>query len=239
MISCERLGRCYGRQVALDEITVELGTGVTGLVGPNGAGKSTLIRLIAAIDVPTRGSLRVHGHDPVREPREVKRRVGWLPEDLALPASAFAWDWLRFVARLRGLGGPGFGRAVRPWIERLELGAVLSRRIGTLSRGYRQRVALAAALLHDPPVVLLDEPTTGLDPAQVVELRRLTAELGRERIVLVSSHILSEIEATCDRVLYLRAGRLAADAPHGCGARAVEQVFIELVPDKVGEARAS
>ena len=229
MISCERLGRSYGRQVALDEITVELSRGVTGLVGPNGAGKSTLIRLVAAIDAPTRGSIRVDGHDPARAPREVKRRVGWLPEEFALPAAAFAWDWLRFLGKLRGLAGEQLGGALRRWVERLELGPVLSRRLGGLSKGYRQRVALAGALLHDPSVVLLDEPTAGLDPAQVVQLRQLVAELGRDRTVLVSSHILSEIEATCDRVLSLRAGRLVADV--ACSRAAVEEVFGELAPE--------
>jgi ABC-2 type transport system ATP-binding protein len=236
MIVCDKLGRSYANQVALDDISVEIGPGVTGLVGPNGAGKSTLIRLIAAVEVPTSGSIRVAGHDPTREPREVKQRVGWLPEDVALPASSVAWDWLRFVARLRDLAGPTFGRAVRPWIERLDLGPILSRRLGALSKGYRQRVALAGALLHDPAVLLLDEPTSGLDPGQVIELRHLIAELGRDRTVLVSSHVLSEIEATCDRVLSLRAGRLVADASSASGASAVDEVLVHLLPGRTRHA---
>jgi gliding motility-associated transport system ATP-binding protein len=214
MIEVEGLTQRYGSYTAVRDVsfTVEPGE-VVGFLGPNGAGKTTTLKVIAAYTAPSQGRVRVGGHDVEAAPREVHRCLGYLPEHCPLYEEMRARAFLEFVARVRGLPRAERARAVGRAAERCRLEDVLERPISELSKGFRQRVGIAQALVHDPSVVVLDEPTHGLDPNQVLEVRSLVRELGHERTVLFSSHILSEVEATCRRVLVINQGRLVADSP--------------------------
>ena len=214
MIEVDGLTQAYGRYVAVRDVSFQVGAGeVVGFLGPNGAGKTTTLKVIASYLAPTQGRVRVHGHDALAEPLAVRRVLGYLPEHCPLYEEMLARELLLFVARVRGIERGGREAAVGRAAERTGLGDVLERPVAELSKGYRQRVGIAAALLHDPPILVLDEPTGGLDPNQVVEVRELVRSLGKERTVLFSSHVLSEVEATCRRVLVIHQGRLVADAP--------------------------
>jgi ABC-2 type transport system ATP-binding protein len=212
VVEVSQLVRRYGNFEALRGITfrVEPG-GVTGLLGPNGAGKSTTMRILTGLLAPTAGSVRVAGHDVLTDPVEARRHIGYLPEGAPLYEEMAVRPFLEFVGRARGLGPAERTRAIERVAIATGITDRLRQRIATLSRGYRQRVGLATALLHDPPILVLDEPTTGLDPNQVAEIRALVRELGRTRTVLLSTHILPEVEVTCDRVLILHQGRVVAD----------------------------
>lgn len=177
-----------------------------GLLGPNGAGKSTLMRILCSVLGPTSGTARIEGFDVVTESLEVRRRVGYLPESAPLYPEMTPGQYLEFMARVRRVPADAVDRAV----ERCGIGDVIHRPVAHLSKGYRQRVGLAQAILHWPPILILDEPTTGLDPSQIAEIRSLIREIGRERTVILSSHILPEVEATCDRVVIIDRGRLRA-----------------------------
>jgi ABC-2 type transport system ATP-binding protein len=211
VIEASHLSKRYGRHQALHEVTFEARPGrVVGLLGPNGAGKSTTMRIVAGLIPPTGGVARVDGLDTVTESLEVRRRLGYLPENPPLYPEMRVRAFLRFRARLHGLGAGAGREAIDRVLRQCWLQEVAHRRIGQLSKGYRQRVGLAAALLHDPPVIMLDEPTSGLDPAQIAETRRLIRSLGAERTVLFSSHILPEVEATCDEAVIIARGRVLA-----------------------------
>ena len=212
MIEVSSLTQAYGRYVAVRDVSFRLEAGeVVGFLGPNGAGKTTTLKVIAAFLSPTRGQVRVHGHDVAREPLAVRRALGYLPEHCPLYEEMLVRELLLFVARVRGLERSARAAALGRVVERCALEDVLLRPVGELSKGYRQRVGIAAALLHEPPILVLDEPTGGLDPNQVLEVRELVRALGRERTVLFSSHVLSEVEATCERVVVIHQGRLVAD----------------------------
>ncbi len=187
------------------DLAVERGE-IVGLLGPNGAGKSTLMKILCCVQAPTAGSARVEGLDVVTRSLEVRQRVGYLPESAPLYPEMTPGQYLEFMARVRGVGADAVDRAV----VRCGVGDVIDRPVATLSKGYRQRVGLAQAILHWPPILILDEPTTGLDPSQIAEIRGLIREIGRERTVILSSHILPEVEATCDRVVIIDRGRLRA-----------------------------
>ncbi len=180
------------------------------LLGPNGAGKTTTIRLITGVLPPTSGAVRVDGLDSVHDSIAVRRRLGYMPESTPLYPEMRAADYLAYRARLFSIPRAARRTAVHRAIDRCRLADVRSRRIGALSKGYRQRVGLAAALLHDPPAVILDEPTSGLDPSQIVEVRSLIRELARDKAVILSSHILPEVEKTCDRVVVIARGLVRA-----------------------------
>jgi ABC-2 type transport system ATP-binding protein len=214
VIEVESLTQAYGRYVAVRSLGFRVDAGeVVGFLGPNGAGKTTTLKVIAGFLSPTEGRVRVRGHDVARSPLEVRRVLGYLPEHCPLYEEMLVRELLLFVAGVRGLERAARAAALGKVVERCALGDVLFRPVSELSKGDRQRVGIAAALLHEPPILVLDEPTGGLDPNQVLEVRELVRALGRERTVLFSSHVLSEVEATCRRVLVIHQGRLVADSP--------------------------
>jgi len=205
------LVRRYGRFTAVDGIDLDVPDGrVLGVLGPNGAGKTTTIRMIAGFLPPTEGTLEVDGVDVRRRPLEARRRIGYLPESTPLHPEMRTRDYLRFRASLQGLGGARRREAVERAIERCDLAPVALRRVGRLSKGYRQRTGLAAAIVHEPPVLILDEPTVGLDPRQVAAFRALVRSLASGRAVLLSTHVLPEAERTCDEVVFIDRGRIRA-----------------------------
>lgn len=204
--------KVYGAQRALRGVDLEMRTGeVVGLLGPNGAGKSTLMRLITGYLPATSGRVEVCGFDVADHPLETKQRVGYLPEHNPLYDDMYVRESLLFVAGLHRLKD----RKAR--VERVlnEVGLLpeVHKKVGQLSKGYRQRVGLAQALIHDPEVLILDEPTSGLDPNQLVDIRALIRRLGQDRLVVLSTHIMQEVEAMCDRVVLIRKGEIVADAP--------------------------
>ncbi len=213
MIEVAALTQRYGAYTAVRGLSFAVEPGeVVGFLGPNGAGKSTTLKVISSFLAPSEGRVSVAGHDAATDAMGVRRALGYLPEHCPLYADMLVGGFLEFVARVRGVPPAERARAVGAAAARCTLDDVLERPIGELSKGYRQRVGIAQAIVHDPKVVVLDEPTHGLDPNQVLEVRALVRDLGRERTVLFSSHVLSEVEATCRRVLVLSQGRLVADA---------------------------
>lgn len=212
MIVATALTKRFGRLTAVDAIDFEVPTGqIVGFLGPNGAGKSTTIRMICGYTAPTSGSVTVNELDVQRHRLEVLKRLGYLPESAPLYTELRVNEYLKFRARMFGMKRKARKRAIDHVLRKCWLTDVQKRPIEQLSKGYRQRVGLAAALLHDPPVLILDEPTVGLDPAQIREVRSLIRELGGEHTVLLSSHILSEVEAVCDRVMIIAGGRVRAE----------------------------
>ena len=227
-ISAINVSKRYGRVAALDRLTLDVRAGeVFGLLGPNGSGKTTFMRLLAGYLLPSAGGLTVAGRDVVSESLAVRRRIGYVPESAPLYPYMRVGEFLIFMARLRGLPEGEIAAAVERVVERLALSAVLHKPTRALSRGYRQRTALAQALIHEPDILILDEPTNGLDPRQIIEMRELIRSFAGRYTVLMSSHILSEVEKTADRVAVLLNGRLLgvraiADTPD------LEQWFLSL-----------
>lgn len=206
------VGKRYGPILALDDFSLEVKKGeVFCLLGPNGSGKTTFLRALTGYLLPTAGSIHVAGYDAVREPMAARRRIGYVPESVPLYRHMRVGEFLSFMARLRGVPGRAVEGAVRAAAERLSLTERLRSPIPSLSRGYRQRVALAQALVHDPDVLVLDEPTNGLDPRQIIETRNLIRGLAGRHTVLMSSHILAEVEKTADRVAVLLGGKLRGE----------------------------
>jgi ABC-2 type transport system ATP-binding protein len=212
MIQVDRLSRRFGSYKAVDDISFTVGNGeVVGLLGPNGAGKTTTMRMLTTYLTPTSGRAVLAGHDVLDEPLEVRRKLGYLPESVPLYGEMRVREFLRFRARLKDVPRSGLRRAIGEVVARCRLEEVENRIIGQLSRGFRQRVGLAEALLHDPPILILDEPTSGLDPIQILEVRSLIRELGARHTILLSTHILPEVEAVCGRVIIIARGRIAVD----------------------------
>lgn len=214
MIEVEHLTKRYGRRVAAEDVTFTVGRGeIVGLLGPNGAGKTTIMRILACFMAATSGCARVAGFDVFRESDEVRRRIGYMPENNPLYREMRVREYLKFRARLKGLSVRESRASVDEVTERCGLTEVRWQVIGSLSKGYRQRVGVADALVQQPQLIILDEPTIGLDPHQIRAVRQLILELGRDHTILLSSHILPEVEMTCQRVLILHHGRvLAADS---------------------------
>lgn len=221
MIRVSGLTKDYGSRRAIDNLTFEAEQGeIVGFLGPNGAGKTTTMRILTGYMPPTEGQANVAGYDVVSESLEVRRRVGYLPETVPLYTDMTVFDYLKFMADLRHL--PEAEDRVDDTLEMVGLSDRADGYIGNLSKGMRQRVGLAQALLHRPEVLILDEPTIGLDPGQVVEVRKLVREIGKERTVLLSTHILSEAQQLCDRVLIINKGHIVAeDTPENLQARLV------------------
>ena len=209
IIVADQLTKWYGARLAVDHVSLQVEAGeVMGLLGPNGSGKSTILRILTGYLLPSSGTARIAGLDVVDDPLAARARVGYVPEDVPLYGWMNVREFLIFMARLKGLAGQAMTGSVEAVIERLGLGEARRILIGKLSRGYRQRVAVAQALLGDPALLILDEPTNGLDPRQIIEMRGHIRALAGERTVLVTSHILGEIERVADRVAILLGGRL-------------------------------
>ncbi len=221
MIEVENLTKRYPGRTAVDGISFQIGRGeVVGFLGPNGAGKSTTLRILSSFLPATSGTARVAGFDVFREPDEVRRRIGSMPENNPLHLDMRVREYLKFRARLKGLGWRRSRERVDAVLQQCGLTDVSGRIIGQLSKGYRQRVGLADALVHEPDLIILDEPTIGLDPHQIRSVRALVKELGKRHTVVLSTHILNEVEMTCSRVLILHRGRiLAADRTEDLGRR--------------------
>ncbi len=212
MIRLQHVSKNYGPLEAVRDVSFEVARGeIVGFLGPNGAGKSTTLRMIAGFLHADRGTIQIGDHDLRRDPLAARASTGYLPESTPLYRGMRVRGYVDFAARVRGLGGRARRAAVDRALERCDLGAVTGRRIAELSKGYRQRVGLAQALVGDADVLLLDEPTSGLDPAEVVRMRRLVVALAEEATVLVSSHVLAEVQELAQRVLILAGGRLVAD----------------------------
>jgi ABC-2 type transport system ATP-binding protein len=211
MIKVEGLTKRYARTVAVDDISFEVQKGqIVGFLGPNGAGKTTTMRVLTCFLPPTSGSAQVAGFDVLEKPLEVKKRIGYLPETPPLYPEMEVVEYLDFVGRLKGLSNPDLSRRVNEVIDRTSVGDVRNRLVGKLSKGYRQRVGLAQAIIHNPDVLILDEPTAGLDPKQIIDTRELIKNLAGDHTIILSTHILPEVEATCEQVIIINKGKLVA-----------------------------
>ncbi|MDP7037356.1 MAG: ATP-binding cassette domain-containing protein [Candidatus Marinimicrobia bacterium] len=212
MIHVENLSKNYGNIKAVKSINFDIGDGeIVGFLGPNGAGKSTTIKVLTGFLAPTSGSVSINGMNILENELEIQKCIGYLPELNPLYTEMIVYDYLQFIASVRNIKGKQFSQALGRVIEQCGLKGILHRHIGNCSKGYKQRIGLAASMIHDPKILVLDEPVSGLDPNQIVEIRELIKGLGREKLVLMSSHILQEIQATVDRIIILNNGKIVAD----------------------------
>lgn len=210
-INVENITKIYGTQKALDQVSFSINEGeIVGLLGPNGAGKSTLMKIITCFIPPTSGNVSVYGNNIFDNPIEIRQNIGYLPEHNPLYLEMYVREFLEFVGGIYNLGKNIKGR-VEEIIELTGLTKEANKKIGQLSKGYRQRVGIAQALIHDPKVLILDEPTTGLDPNQLEEIRQLIKKIGQKKIVMLSTHIMQEVEAICSRVIIINSGKIVAD----------------------------
>ncbi|MEZ4230724.1 MAG: ATP-binding cassette domain-containing protein [Polyangiaceae bacterium] len=212
MIEANSLGKRFGSVKALDKISFEVRKGeVVGFLGPNGAGKSTTMRILTCFIAPTSGSAKVHGIDVFEDPLAVREKIGYLPQRAPLYTDMTVWEYLEFTSRIRGIDSGSFTNRLKKVVEVCGLAQVLGKDIGTLSHGYRQRVGLGQALIHDPPILILDEPTADLDPNEKAELLKYIKRIGKDRTILLSTHNLSEVEEACARAIIVSKGRVVAD----------------------------
>ncbi|MDE2450016.1 MAG: ABC transporter ATP-binding protein [Gammaproteobacteria bacterium] len=244
MIKTEHLSKRYESVTAVEDVTFEVRPGeVLGFLGPNGAGKTTTMRMLAGFVTPTAGRASICGHDIETEPLAAKERLGYLPEGAPTYGEMRVRRFLEFIADLRRLDGARRRTRLDYVIERLQLASVLEQSIETLSKGFRRRVGLAQAIIHDPPVLILDEPTDGLDPNQKFEVRALINEMARDKIIVISTHILEEVDAVCNRAIIIARGRIVADdTPLKLAARSryYNAVSLQLErPDQLAAARAA
>jgi len=242
VIEVSHLSRSYGSRPAVQDLSFSVPDGqIYGLLGPNGAGKSTIMNILTGYLAPTEGEVKVAGFRLPEQAQQAKACVGYLPEQPPLYPEMTVEEYLFFAAELKGVKRADRKEQVRKAAHRTGLDNVMPRLIRSLSKGYRQRVGIAQALLGSPKLIILDEPTVGLDPAQVVEIRKLIRELGKAHTVILSSHILSEVQAVCQQVLILSKGKLAASGTLEeltAGDRSLEEVFMELTGGKTGEEEA-
>ncbi|MEZ7941074.1 MAG: gliding motility-associated ABC transporter ATP-binding subunit GldA [Flavobacteriales bacterium] len=211
-IEAKGVSKYYGKQKALDEVSFKISSGeIVGFLGPNGAGKSTMMKIITGYFPPNEGDIYVIGLDAVENSLEVRKKVGYLPEHNPLYPEMYVTEYLKFVAGIYKVKNKK--ERVEEIIKMVGLSPERHKKIQELSKGYKQRVGLAQALIHDPDVLVLDEPTSGLDPNQLVEIRKLIRDIGKEKTVMLSTHIMQEVEAICDRVIIINEGRIVADAP--------------------------
>ena len=240
MIEVSHLTKKYGHRLAVEDVSFAVADGgICGLLGPNGAGKSTIMNILTGYLSATSGQVTVAGHPLPEEADAAKKCVGYLPEQPPLYPEMTVQEYLDFAAELKGVKKAERKEQVRSAARRTGLEKVLPRRIRSLSKGYRQRVGIAQALLGSPKLIILDEPTVGLDPAQVIEIRKLIRELGQAHTVILSSHILSEVQAVCQQVLILSKGRLAASGSLQeltADGRSLEEVFLELTGGETEES---
>lgn len=230
MIEVSGLVKSYGPIHAVKDIQFRVKKGeVVGFLGPNGAGKSTTMKIITGSMAPTGGSVRVAGFDVFEDPVEVKKRIGYLPENPPVYGEMSVESYLAFVAKLKGVSGANVARQVAKAIEKTDLGSVRRRLIQNLSKGFRQRVGIAQALVSDPEVLILDEPTSGLDPRQVAEVRALIKELKGEHTIILSTHILPEVQSMCERIIIINRGRIVAeDTLDGLSTRMAGSAEVKL-----------
>ncbi|MGB6667190.1 MAG: ABC transporter ATP-binding protein [Candidatus Acidiferrum sp.] len=232
MITVKELTKRYARNTAVDHISFEIQKGqIVGFLGPNGAGKTTTMRMLTCFMPPTAGTAIVAGFDVLEEPMEVKKRIGYLPETPPLYPEMRTGEYLEFVGRLKGLKAPELGKRVDYVCERCAVADVRDRLISKLSKGYRQRVGLAQAIIHNPDVLILDEPTAGLDPKQINETRDLIKSLAGDHTIILSTHILPEVEQTCEQVIIINKGKvIATDSVNNLQnrARGAESVLVEV-----------
>ena len=211
-IIVQNVTKQYDNQLALNDVSLTIGKGeIVGLLGPNGAGKSTLMKIITCFIPPTKGTVSVEGFDIWEQSMEVRKRVGYLPEHNPLYLDMYVKEYLEFVAGIHHITGQEARKRINEMIEMTGLGVEMHKKIGALSKGYRQRVGLAQAMIHNPSVLILDEPTSGLDPNQLIDIRRLIKDLGEEKTVLLSTHIMQEVEALCDKVIIINKGVVVAN----------------------------
>jgi ABC-2 type transport system ATP-binding protein len=234
MIVVKNLTKYYGDYPAVRDVSFEVSAGqVVGFLGPNGAGKSTTMRILAGFITATSGTATIDGQDVFWNPIEARRRIGYMPESCPLYTEMRVEEYLKFRGGLKGMNGAQTKKRIDYTLERCWLKDQRRQLIGTLSKGYRQRVGLADALLADPRVLILDEPTAGLDPTQIIETRKLIRELGDQHTILLSTHILSEVEAACDQVIIINQGIVAMagsieSVRHLAAGRSLEDVFVQI-----------
>ncbi|MFC2107127.1 gliding motility-associated ABC transporter ATP-binding subunit GldA [Bacteroidota bacterium] len=228
-IIAKNITKLYGSQKALDDVSFEIKPGeVVGLLGPNGAGKSTMMKIITCYLPPSDGEVSVSGFDVMENPMEVKKKVGYLPENNPLYLDMYIREYLLYIAGLYKIGKDS-KKIIEETIVSTGLTKEQHKKIGALSKGFRQRVGLAQTLLHDPEVLILDEPTSGLDPNQLLEIRNLIKEIGKEKTIVLSTHIMQEVEAICDRAIIIHEGKIVADdATHKLSAKASNQNIITV-----------
>ena len=231
MLSIRSLGKRYpGGTVGLSDFSLEAGEGVLGLLGPNGAGKSTLMAILATVTRPTSGTFFWEGKDAVADPLPLRRRLGYLPQDFGVYERLTAREFLLYLGRLKGLSGAELSRRVHQLLELTNLHGAANRRLGGYSGGMRQRVGIAQALLGDPKLVIVDEPTVGLDPEERVRFRNLLSEIAQNRVVILSTHIVSDVEAVASQIAVIREGRLVSQTtPEELLKKATGRVFMAVV----------
>ena len=233
MIKVSDLSKYYGSVKAVKSINFEINDGeIVGFLGENGAGKSTTLKVITGYLAPTAGNVFVNDLNVLEDEHEIQKQIGYLPELNPLYLDMNVYDYLRFIATVREIKGNKFNKAFSRVVEECGLKGVIHKQIGTCSKGFKQRVGLAAAMIHDPKILILDEPVSGLDPNQIVEIRGLIKRLGREKLVLISSHILQEIQATVNRIIIIHKGEIVADGTSDeliSGAEGNTQMTLELM----------
>ncbi|MCK9331218.1 MAG: ATP-binding cassette domain-containing protein [Candidatus Cloacimonetes bacterium] len=209
MIELQNLIKDYGSLRAVDTINFKINEGeILGFLGPNGAGKSTTLKMITCYLTPTDGNIQIDNYNVYEHSKEIRNMIGYLPEHNPLYLEMTVYDYLKFVAEVRQISENDFNKTLRDTIKKCGLTEVISRPIKNLSKGYRQRVGIAQAIIHNPKILILDEPTTGLDPNQIAEIRELIKELGKEKTLIISSHILQEVQAVCDRIVIINNGKI-------------------------------
>lgn len=232
MIQIKSLTKRYGDLKAVDDVTFDVRTGeILGFLGPNGAGKTTTVRVITCYLLPTSGTVEVDGMSVLEQSLEIRKKIGYLPENAPLYSEMNVLDYLHFIMGVRGIAKGRWNQRGKEITEICGLGPVIHRNIGELSKGFRQRVGLAQAMVHNPDILILDEPTSGLDPNQIAEIRSLIKELGKEKTVILCTHILPEVEATCGRVLIINEGKIVADGSPTelqSSFQGKEQIYLEL-----------
>ncbi|MBN1687064.1 MAG: ATP-binding cassette domain-containing protein [Spirochaetales bacterium] len=241
MIRIQNLTKDYGANRAVDDLSVEINGGeIIGLLGPNGAGKTTTMRIVTGYLKPTSGTVKVKDLDVNEDPIEVKRLIGYLPESAPLYPDMLTYDYLSYVAAVHGIPGKDVRSRIEELVDVCGLQGVMHKAAKELSRGYKQRVGLAYAMMNDPEILVLDEPTSGLDPNQIVQIRSIIRRMGEKKTVILSTHILSEAEATCDRILIINRGKLVADGtPESLGASGISSYILRMTVKNAGGAEAS
>lgn len=230
MIKVEHLHKSFGQNRAVNDVSFHIEAGeVVGFLGPNGAGKTTTMRMITTYLIPDQGRITIAGIDVMSDPLGVRQQIGYLPESAPLYVDMEVLEYLKYVAAIRGIPKDRRRQRIRELVAACGLGGVLRRKIGFLSKGYRQRVGLAQSMIHDPKILIMDEPTSGLDPNQIVEVRDLIKDIGREKTVILSTHILPEVQTTCSRVVIINKGKIVGDGSLDKLAQQVEREKSYLV----------